>query len=99
MSAQAAKRYNAAPIGFDESGKRLLVAMIDPSNVLALDDLKLMTGHPITRVVAAPEDLATVIASQPVPGPTVGHRSACRATPSRRRRRTRSARGRTPRPP
>jgi type IV pilus assembly protein PilB len=62
VSAQAAKRYNAAPIGFDESGKRLLVAMVDPSNVLALDDLKLMTGHPIARVVAAPDDLQTVIA-------------------------------------
>ncbi len=62
VSAQAARRYNAAPIGFDESGKRLLVAMTDPSNVLALDDLKLMTGHPITRVVAAPEDLAAVMA-------------------------------------
>jgi type IV pilus assembly protein PilB len=62
VSAQAAKRYNAAPIGFDESGKRLLVAMLDPSNVLALDDLKLMTGHPITRVVAAPDDLAGVLA-------------------------------------
>ncbi len=61
VSAQAAKRYNAAPIGFDDSGKRLLVAMVDPSNVLALDDLKLMTGYAITRVVAAPEDLATVI--------------------------------------
>ena len=62
VTAQAAKRYNAAPIGFDESGKRLLVAMADPSNVLALDDLKLMTGHPITRVVAAPDDLTAVIA-------------------------------------
>ncbi|MEA2385850.1 MAG: type pilus assembly protein PilB [Thermoleophilaceae bacterium] len=62
VSAQAAKRYHAAPIGFDDSGKRLLVAMADPSNVLALDDLKLMTGHPITRVVAAPDDLASVIA-------------------------------------
>jgi type IV pilus assembly protein PilB len=62
ISAQAAKRYNAAPIGFDESGERLLVAMTDPSNVLALDDLKLMTGHPITRVVATPDDLAGVIA-------------------------------------
>jgi type IV pilus assembly protein PilB len=62
VTAQAAKRYNAAPIGFDESGKRLLVAMADPSNVLALDDLKLMTGHAITRVVAPPEDLQSVIA-------------------------------------
>jgi type IV pilus assembly protein PilB len=62
VSAQAAKRYNAAPIGFDESGKRLLVAMADPSNVLALDDLKLMTGHTITRVVASPDDIASLIA-------------------------------------
>ena len=61
VTAQAAKRYNAAPIGFDDTGKRLIVAMVDPSNVLALDDLKLMTGHAITRVVAAPDDLATVI--------------------------------------
>jgi type IV pilus assembly protein PilB len=61
IGAQAAKRYNAAPVGFDETGKRLLVAMADPSNVLALDDLELMTGHPITRVVASPDDLAAVI--------------------------------------
>ena len=62
VTAQAAKRYSAAPLGFDESGKRLIVAMVDPSNVLAVDDLKLMTGHSIVRVVAAPDDLASVIA-------------------------------------
>ena len=44
VSAQAARRFSAVPIGFDETGA-LLVAMADPSNVLALDDLKLMTGH------------------------------------------------------
>ena len=32
----------------------LLVAMVDPSNVLALDDLKLMTGHEVAPVVASP---------------------------------------------
>jgi type IV pilus assembly protein PilB len=43
LTAQAARRYNAIPIGFHQSGT-LLVAMADPSNVLALDDLTLMTG-------------------------------------------------------
>src|SRR3712207_4480673 len=36
LSASSAKRYNAIPIGFHTSGT-LLVAMADPSNVLALD--------------------------------------------------------------
>jgi type IV pilus assembly protein PilB len=62
VTGQAARRFNAAPIGFDETGERLMVAMADPSNVLALDDLKLMTGYPIKRVVASPDDLQSVIA-------------------------------------
>jgi type IV pilus assembly protein PilB len=60
ISGQAARRLNAAPVGFDESGQ-LLVAMSDPSNVLALDDLKLMTGHEIRPVVASPEDIQSLI--------------------------------------
>jgi type IV pilus assembly protein PilB len=61
LTTQAARRYNAVPIGFHEAGV-LLVAMSDPSNVLALDDLKLMTGYEIRPVVASSEDLATLIA-------------------------------------
>ena len=61
ISPQAAKRFDAVPIGFDESGA-LIVAMADPSNVLALDDLKLMTGHEVRPAVAAAEDIAGVIA-------------------------------------
>src|SRR3982751_3031826 len=52
LTAQAARRYNAIPIGFHQTGT-LLVAMADPSNVLALDDLKLMTGYEIRPVVAS----------------------------------------------
>jgi type IV pilus assembly protein PilB len=59
VNAQAARRYNAVPIGFDEGV--LLVAMADPSNVLALDDLKLMTGHELRPVVASAEDVAGLI--------------------------------------
>jgi type IV pilus assembly protein PilB len=60
INPQAAKRFQAAPIGFAEDGV-LLVAMADPSNVLALDDLKLMTGHEVRPVVASPDDIAGVI--------------------------------------
>ncbi|HKN94091.1 MAG TPA: ATPase, T2SS/T4P/T4SS family, partial [Thermoleophilaceae bacterium] len=59
VNAQAARRYNAVPIGFDEGV--LLVAMADPSNVLALDDLKLMTGHELRPVVASAEDVTALI--------------------------------------
>jgi type IV pilus assembly protein PilB len=60
ISSQAAKRLNAAPIAFDEGG-RLRVAVSDPSNVIALDDLKLMTGHEVQAVVASPEDIQALI--------------------------------------
>ena len=56
----AARRFEAAPIGYDESGA-LIVAMADPSNVLALDDLKLMTGRNIRPAVATAEDVANLI--------------------------------------
>jgi len=60
ISAQAARRLGAVPIGYDDKS-HLLVAMADPSNVLALDDLKLMTGTEVRPVVASPDDIAGVI--------------------------------------
>jgi type IV pilus assembly protein PilB len=61
IPAQMARRLGAAPIGYDDRG-RLLVAMSDPSNVLALDDLKLRTGREVRAVVASGEDIHGVIA-------------------------------------
>ena len=61
VSVEAARRVSAVPIGFDEHGA-LLVAMSDPANVLALDDLKLLTGHEVRPAVATPEDIAALIA-------------------------------------
>jgi type IV pilus assembly protein PilB len=60
LSSQAARRLSAAPIGFDDSG-RLRVAISDPSNVIALDDLKLMSGHEVQPMVASPEDIQALI--------------------------------------
>jgi type IV pilus assembly protein PilB len=61
VSAEAARRFSAVPIGFDDSGA-LIVAMSDPANVLALDDLKLLTGHEVRPAVATTEDIAALIA-------------------------------------
>jgi type IV pilus assembly protein PilB len=60
ITPQAARRLDAVPVGFDEKG-HLMVAMADPSNVLALDDLKLMTGNEVRPVVASPDDIAGLI--------------------------------------
>jgi type IV pilus assembly protein PilB len=61
ITPQAARRLGAVPIGTDDTGT-LIVAMSDPSNVLALDDLKLMTGYEVRAVVASREDIASLIA-------------------------------------
>src|SRR5215211_48751 len=60
IPAQAARRLEAVPISHGADGS-LMVAIADPSNVLALDDLKLMTGQAIQPVVASRDDIAGVI--------------------------------------
>jgi len=60
ITPQAARRLGAVPIGKDDNGT-LMVAMSDPSNVLALDDLKLMTGSEVRPVVASPDDIQGLI--------------------------------------
>ena len=44
------RRYLAIPIGFD--GNRLVVAMADPSNVYAIDDIRHLSGREVQAVVA-----------------------------------------------
>jgi type IV pilus assembly protein PilB len=58
---QAAKRFEAIPIAFVEEGT-LLVAMADPANVRAVDDISIMTGHDVRPAVASAEDIQAVIA-------------------------------------
>jgi type IV pilus assembly protein PilB len=55
-----ARRLEVLPIGFAPAGQ-LRVAMANPSNVLAIDDLAMMTGRSILPVVAAREDILTAI--------------------------------------
>ena len=60
VTTAAAKRYQAVPVAFVDK-RTLLVAMIDPSNVLAVDDIAIMTGFEVRVAVAAPEDIAALI--------------------------------------
>ena len=56
----AAKRLQAVPVGFIDD-TTLLVAVADPSNVLAVDDIAMLTGYSVRPAVAATEDIAGLI--------------------------------------
>jgi type IV pilus assembly protein PilB len=59
---RTARRLQAVPVRVDPDG-RLVVAMVDPANLLALDDLRILTGREIRPEVATNEDIATMIGS------------------------------------
>ena len=56
IGAEAAKRYKAVPVGFTDDGE-LLLAMADPTNVLTVDDVAMITGRRVRVAVASVEDL------------------------------------------
>ncbi len=56
LSADVARRYQAVPVGFLEDDT-LLLAMADPTNVLTIDDIAMMTGRRVRAAAASVEDL------------------------------------------
>jgi type IV pilus assembly protein PilB len=60
VSADTAKRYQAVPVGFSDDGS-LLVAMANPTNVLTIDDIGMMTGRRIRPAAASVEDLTQLL--------------------------------------
>jgi type IV pilus assembly protein PilB len=60
IGAAAARRYEAVPIAFVDE-RTLLVAMADPANVLAVDDIAIMTGFEVRPAVASREDLSALV--------------------------------------
>jgi type IV pilus assembly protein PilB len=56
----AAKRYQAVPVSFVDK-RTLLLAMADPSNVLAVDDVAIMTGYEVRVAVASPDAITDLI--------------------------------------
>jgi type IV pilus assembly protein PilB len=59
VSDSVCRRHTALPIGYDEG--RLLVAMADPANVFALDDLRSLSGMDVKPVVATKADVMAAI--------------------------------------
>jgi len=55
-----ASRYSLMPVGFDDQN-RLIVAMADPQNVLALDDLRIVTGYEIRPAISTKDDIVATI--------------------------------------
>lgn len=59
LSEEVARKYTVIPVKME--GKKLVVAVADPSNVLALDDLKIITQMDIEPVVATETDILNAI--------------------------------------
>ncbi|HXV05301.1 MAG TPA: ATPase, T2SS/T4P/T4SS family [Solirubrobacterales bacterium] len=60
ISVNTARRYKALPVGFVDR-ETLLVAMADPTNVLAVDDIQIATALDCRVAVAAEEDIDSLI--------------------------------------
>jgi len=59
ISDALARRYQALPIGWQDG--RLVVAMADPSNVFAVDDIRTITGAEVRMVVSTRASIVAAI--------------------------------------
>ena len=60
ISEKDARRYAAIPVSFVDE-HTLLVAMADPSNIVAIDDLRILTGFDIEPAIATADDINTML--------------------------------------
>jgi type IV pilus assembly protein PilB len=60
LSVASARRYRAVPVGYVDKNT-LLVAISDPANVLAIDDIHMITGLNCRMAVAAADDVEALI--------------------------------------
>src|ERR671938_1112504 len=51
IPADVARKYNILPV--NKTGATITIAMADPTNVFAMDDIKFMTGYNVEPVVAS----------------------------------------------
>jgi type IV pilus assembly protein PilB len=59
VSESLARRYQAIPIGWEDG--KLVVAMADPSNVFAVDDIRALAGADVRSVVATASQILETI--------------------------------------
>ncbi len=60
IPADVAQKYQIMPI--NRTGATITIAMVDPSNVFAIDDVKFMTGYNVEPVVATEAGIKNAIA-------------------------------------
>jgi len=60
IDGRSQRRYAAVPLRMDAQGL-LVVAMADPQNVLAIDDLRMIAGCDIRPALALPEEVAALL--------------------------------------
>ncbi|RYG64783.1 type II/IV secretion system protein, partial [bacterium] len=61
LSGALARKYKSLPL--ERQGNRLLVAMANPLDIFAIDELRLTTGYEIEPAIAVEEELMAMIAS------------------------------------
>ncbi|HEX6460086.1 MAG TPA: ATPase, T2SS/T4P/T4SS family [Thermoleophilaceae bacterium] len=61
VSPAAARRYQAVPVAYLDE-RTILLAMADPTNILAVDDIAMMTGLEVNRAVTSHEDIESLLA-------------------------------------
>jgi type IV pilus assembly protein PilB len=59
IPAEVSQKYQIVPI--NRAGSTLIIAMSDPSNIFAIDDIKFMTGYNVEVVVAAEASIKAAI--------------------------------------
>ena len=60
ISERDARRYSAIPVGFVDE-HTVLVAMADPSNIVAIDDLRILTGFDIEPGLASNDEIIEML--------------------------------------
>ncbi|HEV7888035.1 MAG TPA: ATPase, T2SS/T4P/T4SS family [Acidimicrobiales bacterium] len=59
ISESLARRYQALPVGWEDG--RLILAMADPGNVFAIDDIRTITKSEVRVIMATPDSIVTAI--------------------------------------
>jgi len=67
IPAETAQKYQVVPLS--RAGATLTLAMTDPTNVFAMDDIKFMTGYNVEPVVASEQAVADALAKYYTPQP------------------------------
>ncbi|MBL9149136.1 MAG: Flp pilus assembly complex ATPase component TadA [Phycisphaerae bacterium] len=61
LPAETANTYGVIPVDFDPQSRRLTIAMKDPENFKAVDDLRMLMGFKVTAVVAPANEIDDVL--------------------------------------